>query len=375
MIPFAFLLAATVCVCLHAGIMLMMSAVAALHRPAPPAAPAELPRVAIIVAARDEENDLPRCLEALLAQNYPAGRLDIYVADDHSTDGTANVIRQFQNRSSEGAGAAIHYVTVPDAAGHLQGKANALHAAIGTSDHEILLVTDADCAPPPDWARNHAAYFADPKVGMVCGQAYVEHHTLLDAVQALDWSYLLTSASILTETGRPTTAMGNNMAFRRTAYEAVGGYPALPFSVTEDYVLFQTVARQTNFRVRFPLDPGLHTITLPLKRLVDVYRQRRRWARGGLRAPAWLYALYLIAHLAHLLPAIALFVAPFWALSLIVLKMFGDFSLLWVALGISQRRKMLRAFPLFEAYLFAYMISLPLALAVSRRINWKNRRL
>jgi len=36
---------------------------------------------------------------------------------------------------------------------------------------------------------------------------------------------------------------------------------------------------------------------------------------------------------------------------------------------------MLRAFPLFEAYLFAYMISLPLALAVSRRINWKNRRL
>ena len=375
MIPSAFLLAVTVFVCLHAGIMLAMSAAAVLHRATPPPAPAILPRVAIIVAARDEETDLPRCLDALLAQEYPADRLDIFVADDHSTDDTANVIQQFQQRSGEAAGPAVHCVTVPDPVGHLQGKANALHAAIAASDHEILLITDADCAPPLDWARNHAAYFADPKVGMVCGQAYVEHHTLLDAVQALDWSYLLTSASILTETGRPATAMGNNMAFRRTAYEAVGGYPALPFSVTEDYVLFQTVARQTNFRVRFPLDPGLHTITLPLKRLVDVYRQRRRWARGGLRAPAWLYTLYLIAHLAHLLPAIGLFVAPFWALSLIALKIFGDFSLLWVALGISQRRKLLRAFPLFEAYLFAYMISLPTVLAVSRRINWKNRQL
>jgi len=372
----AFLLAVTVCVCVHAGIMLAMSVSAAMRRPTPPPTPAELPRVAIIVAARDEETDLPRCLEALLTQDYPVDRLDIFVADDHSTDGTANVIRQFQQDSGEAAGHAIHYVAVPDAADHLQGKANALHAAVGESGHEILLVTDADCAPPPDWARNYAAYFAaDPYVGMVCGQAYVEHHTLLDAVQALDWSYLLTSASVLTEMGRPATAMGNNMAFRRTAYEAVGGYPALPFSVTEDYVLFQTVARQTNFRVRFPLDPGLHTITLPLKRLVDVYRQRRRWARGGLRAPLWLYALYLIAHLAHLLPAIALFVAPFWALSLIALKIFGDLSLLWVALGVSQRRKLLRAFPLFEAYLFAYMISLPLALAVSWRINWKNRKL
>ena len=106
-----------------------------------------------------------------------------------------------------------------------------------------------------------------------------------------------------------------------------------------------------------------------------MYRQRRRWARGGLRAPVWLYALYLIAHLAHLLPAIGLLVAPFWALGLFGLKMFGDFSLLWIALGRSRRRALLKAFPLFQAYLFAYMISLPFALVLFRRINWKNRRL
>lgn len=370
-----FLLAATVFVSLHAGIMMAMSIAAALHRPTPPPAPAELPRLAIIVAARDEELNLPRCLEALLAQDYPSDRLDIYVADDHSTDATADVIRQFQDLSNESAGHSVHYVTVQDPSGHLKGKANALHTAIETSNHEIVLITDADCVPPPLWAYNHTAYFADPAVGMVCGHAYVEQRTLLDAIQALDWSYLLTSASVLNEMGMPITAMGNNMGLRRRAYEAVGGYPALPFSVTEDYLLFQTIARQSGEQVRFSLDHSLHTNTLPLKHLVDVYRQRRRWARGGLRAPVGIYALYVVAHLAHLLPALGLFLAPLWALGLIALKMLGDFSLLWVGLGISQRRKLLRAFLLFEAYLFAYMISLPLALAVSRRINWKNRKL
>lgn len=371
----AFLLVATICVSLHTGIMLAMAVAAALNRGTPPPALPELPRLAIIVAARDEEVNLPRCLDALLSQDYPPDRLDIYIADDHSTDGTADVIRQFGLATTANGKPSVSYMPVPEAVGDLHGKANALHAAIEAGDHEIILITDADCAPPPVWARNHAAYFADPVVGMVCGPTLVEHRTLLDAVQALDWTYLLTAASILSEWGRPVTAMGNNMGVRRAAYEAVGGYPSLPFSVTEDYVLFQTIARRSDFRVRFPFDAGLHTVTLPLKRLAEMYGQRRRWARGGLHAPTWLYSLFVTSHLAHLLPVIGLVVAPWWGLSLILLKALGDFSLLWVSLGVGRRRKLLTAFLAFEIYFFAYMVSLPLGLAVSRRINWKNRKL
>lgn len=371
----AFLLIATICVCLHAGLMLAMLFAVVLHRPGTPKHAVELPRIAIVVAARDEEVALPRCLNALIAQNYPPDRLVIYVADDHSTDGTASVVKAFRKQSESTRGPAIHYVAVPEPSGNLRGKANALHAAIQNSNEELILITDADCAPPPDWARNYTAYFTDPIVGMVCGHAYVEHNTLVDAVQALDWSYLLTSASILSEVGQPITAMGNNMGIRRSVYEAVGGYPALPFSVTEDYVLFQTVAKRDDVRVRFPLDYQLHTVTLPLKRLRDVYSQRRRWARGGLLAPAWVYVIYIVTHLAHLLPVIGLLVAPFWATGLIVLKMFSDFFFLIGALGASGRRKLLLAFPAFEAYFFFYMITLPGTLAVFQRINWKNRKL
>ncbi|MEM1042414.1 MAG: glycosyltransferase [Bacteroidota bacterium] len=338
------------------------------REPTPP-----LPRIAVLVAARNEEARLPRCLDALLAQDYPADRLDLFVANDHSTDDTAAVIERYRAQN-EANRPAVHAVAVPEPSGHLRGKALAIHAAFEASDHGLLLVTDADCAPPPGWARSLVAYFDEPETGMVCGHTYVEHRgDWLTELQALDWSYLLAICSALVETGRPVTAMGNNMAFRRAAYEAVGGYPALPFSVTEDYMLFRAVYEQTAYRLRYPADPALRNYTLPLGRLVDVYQQRRRWARGGTQSKLWVHGLYTVTHLAHFLPLIALFVLPGPTLAVLGLKVGADFAALWATLG--TRRGLVRVFPLWEAYLFFYLATLPTVLLLFPRINWKDRKL
>lgn len=377
----------------YALLILAVAAHTARRRGPAPEPEHPLPRIAVLVAARNEEERLPRCLDALLAQDYPAGLLDILVADDHSTDATAAVIERYRARTEAAIPAGIdeddepaervlpsvRRVVVPDPEGELRGKAHAIHAAVEACDHDLLLVTDADCAPPPDWARNLVRYFDDPEVGMVCGQTYVEaegrHGGWLSELQALDWQFLLSATSFLVETGRPVTAMGNNMAFRRETYEAVGGYPALPFSVTEDYMLFKAVYEQTAYRLRFPADPALRNYTLPLTRLTDVYQQRRRWARGGLRARPWVYATYGVVHLAHLIPLALLLAAPALGLGLLGLKAGANFALLWAALGPSGRRAYLRTFPAFEAYFTIYVITLPLVLLFFPRINWKDRKL
>ncbi len=356
----------------------------ASHRHREPAVP--LPRIAVLVAARNEEERLGRCLDALLAQDYPADRLDLFIADDHSTDRTAQVIERYRARTAakvmagdDAAGPApeepaVHGVPVPEPSGHLRGKALAIHAAVEACDHDLLLVTDADCAPPPGWARSLVAYFDDPATGIVCGHTHVETRgDWLTELQALDWSYLLAICSAFVETGHPITAMGNNMAFRRDAYEAVGGYPALPFSVTEDYMLFRAVYEQTDYRLRYPADPALRNVTLPLGRIADVYQQRRRWARGGTQSQGWVHGVYAVTHLAHLLPLLALFVVPGPTLAALALKVGADFAALWATLG--ARRGLLRTFPLWEAYLFVYLATLPAVLLLFPRINWKDRKL
>ncbi|HYE95691.1 MAG TPA: glycosyltransferase [Rubricoccaceae bacterium] len=334
-----------------------------------------LPRAAVLVAARNEEAHLPRCLDALLAQDYPADRLTIVVADDHSTDGTAAVVERYRERLGAAAGDRLRCVHVPDPEGHLTGKALALHTALGACDADLLLLTDADCTPPPGWARHLAAAFDDAHVGLVCGPTWVTHRTALHRLQGLDWAFLLAHASLLAAIGRPLTAMGNNMAFRRAAYEAVGGYPALPFSVTEDYLLFRAVAERTSYRVLLPLDPAFDNATEPLDRLSEVYAQRRRWARGGLRAPPWAFGLYALTYFAHALPLIGLLLAPGPALLALAAKLGADAALLWTVLGRFGRRGLLRAFVLFEVYLFFYIVTLPAALLAAPRIRWKARRL
>ena len=388
----AFLLALWIVAAGYAGTVGVLAFVTARRRAGgPDARDAELPTVAVIVAARDEEAALPRCLAALAAQDYPADRIEIIVADDHSTDGTRQAVRPFERVAvaagppelaggpelAEAAGHAVRYLRVPDPDGHVRGKALALHAAIATTDAELLLFTDADCAPAPGWARALAAPFHDSEVGLVCGLTVLDVDDLGGAAQALDWALLLAAVGALTALGVPATGMGNNMAVRREAYLATGGYPALPFSVTEDFALYRAVADRTAYGVRFHVAPGSLVWSEPAPSLGAAYAQRRRWARGGLGGGAPVWAAYAALHLSHLLPVLALGLAPLHGAAALAAMLAADRLLL----GAADRRTAgglasalsPAAFGLGEAFRFSYLLTLPVVLLVRPRISWKGR--
>ncbi len=354
---------------LYVVLALLATVAARADRAAPPLATDALPRVSVLVAARNEEDALPRCLRALQLQDYPADRIEFLIADDHSTDGTAALIDAFAGRDAR-----FRRINVArEAEDGLEGKARAVHAAYRHADANLLLLTDADCFPPPAWARNLASQFRDAATGMVCGVTLVEHRTLLDRVQALDWLLLLTLAAAASGARLPLTAQGNNMAFRRDAYEAVGGYPALPASVTEDYALFRAI-RGAGWQVRLVLDAPLGNFTLPLTSLREVFAQRKRWARGGLAAPPWAYLAYLLFYLTHLLLFGGLFGAPFVTLALLALKIFADGLMLRTGMQRMGARGLLGTLLHYELYLFGYVLLMPFSLLLSPRIRWKERR-
>lgn len=359
---------------------------------APPAAD-DLPDVVVAVAARDEEATIARCLAALLAQDYPPERLTIVVADDHSVDRTAAIVRGIAQQTarqhvvagdaSEAAPAApeVRCLRVPDPAGDLRGKAQALHTAIAGTTAPLVLVTDADCAPPSSWVRATVGAFADPDVGIVCGMSRIAPRAgrPFDRAQALDWALLVGATSSLVESGLPATGMGNNMALRRVAYESVGGYPALPFSVTEDMTLVRAVASHRRagggrWRIRFPLSPSTTVWTLPAEGVRHAYAQRRRWARGGLAGGAPVWTTYVALHAGRLLPLAALVVAPAAALAAVGAMAAAHAALLAAVLARTGPRLRLRDLPGFEAFQWLYLVTLPAVLLLAPGIEWKGRR-
>ncbi len=136
-----------------------------LRLPDLPAGPQPMPGVSIVVAARNEAPRLVARLRNLLALDYPAGRRQIIVVSDGSTDHTAEVVREFSP--------AVELVVRPPL-----GKASALNAGVARARHDILVFADARQSFARDALKRLVRNFGDPAVGAVSGEL------VLDAEQA-----------------------------------------------------------------------------------------------------------------------------------------------------------------------------------------------
>src|SRR4051812_27792592 len=104
----------------------------------------EWPFVSIVVPARNEEKNLPRLLPSLLGQRYP--RFEVIVVDDKSTDGTPQVLEEWQARDER-----LHVVRgedLPREEGWM-GKPHAMMQGARIAKGEWLLFTDADTRHEP----------------------------------------------------------------------------------------------------------------------------------------------------------------------------------------------------------------------------------
>lgn len=326
------------------------------------------PRVSIIVAARNEETNIGRCLESFTHLTYPRDLLEIIVINDRSTDGTPYIVREYAERYPF-----MRLLHAAAGEGHLVGKTNAVTQGIEASTGEILLMTDADCSVRPKWVEETVKYYAAPAIGLVPGFTDIRHRNLFEAMQALDWFALFTVASATAAIRFPVTAVGTNFTVRRTAYEATGGYRKIPFSVTEDYALFHAVTSQTEFTARFPMDPGTLVESEPCPTLGTLYGQRKRWFSGGKGMDAKSILIFTWAWLLNLLILIGLAAGWQGAVAALIVKAAADLILTLPALTRFKRWVLLPAFPLFELYFFLYVLLMPPVVLTGRKVVWKDR--
>ncbi len=107
-------------------------------------------RASVIIPAFNAQNTLTGCLAALGQQTSSPEYYEIILVDDGSTDATANIVARFHP---------ARWISIPHA-----GAATARNRGATLARGDILLFTDADCEPQPDWIEKMLAAFADSKV-------------------------------------------------------------------------------------------------------------------------------------------------------------------------------------------------------------------
>ncbi len=236
------------------------------------------PKVSVVLPAHDEAHRLPRALESLSRLEHE-GELEFVVVDDRSTDGTAAVIERFAARDPR-----FRLVRVTEPSRRYAPKVNAVKAGITASSGEVIVTTDADCAPGPGWVRALLSAMT-PGIVMVCG--YVETLSPDEQrrgapwwrlIEAADWfSLMLVSRSMLRH-GHAYASSANNQAYLRSALDAAGGFGASARAPSGDEdLLAQRLAALPGASVTFTASEEARVVTATAGSPLRFVRQRSRW--------------------------------------------------------------------------------------------------
>jgi cellulose synthase/poly-beta-1,6-N-acetylglucosamine synthase-like glycosyltransferase len=235
----------------------------------------ERPSVSVIIPAHNEQDKLEATLTSLSKQQY-RGKLEFVIVNDRSVDATPEIIGRFVEQDSR-----FRLVTITEPSKRLAPKVNAVNTGIQNSTGDIIIASDADCQYPARWVASMVSHF-EPDVAMVVG--YVEStraggaKNWVERFESTDWFSLMLTSRSLTHFGWKFASSANNQAYRRSAFEAIGGFGASGRAPSGDEdLLTQRMGRLPGMRVVFASTKDARVLTRPVPNLGALLTQRRRW--------------------------------------------------------------------------------------------------
>ncbi len=170
-----------------------------------------LPSVSIILAARNEEANLPAKIENLMMTAYPRERLQIVIASDGSTDRTAEILREHSS------------MLIPVLLDQSRGKAVALNEAVKHATGEVLVFQDARQMVDSNAVAELVSRLTDPEVGAVSGELLLESASSNVAPEGLGiyWKIEKTVRKLESATGSVVGVTGAIYAVRRELFAEI----------------------------------------------------------------------------------------------------------------------------------------------------------
>ncbi len=202
----------------------------------------EGPLVSVVIPARNEEDNLPRLLNSLIAQTYR--NIEILVINDQSEDRTEAIIREYEKKDSRVHG----YCTAPGKKLNQNGKINALLQVLPHVSGEYILATDADTEHAPDCIAHSYAVMHRNGLDIISGfpKEICPSYMGLVSISAMMLTNIMIPHFIVYRFPIPSAAfaIGQFIMMRTDAYRESGGYTAISGTICDDVGIVRLFVRK-----------------------------------------------------------------------------------------------------------------------------------
>jgi poly-beta-1,6-N-acetyl-D-glucosamine synthase len=224
-------------------------------------------RVSVVVACRNEQDNLPHLLESISDQEYSTSLLEVIIVDDNSSDETFRIASGFKSRFR---------LTVLKNKG--RGKKLALRTGIEASAGELIITTDADCRAGKRWIGTIASFYERNLSEMIiCPVKTDEGSGFFGKFMELEFLSLqgVTAGSAALKKG--VMCNGANLAFTREVYDKHSHSLHDEISSGDDIFLLQSLKKEQNAKIEWIESTDAMVTTASAGSAGLFFSQRKRW--------------------------------------------------------------------------------------------------
>ena len=302
---------------------------AALKRPSRKAGlPANPPLVSVLIPARNEEENIQKCLTSILRQDYP--NMEVLVLDDDSSDRTAEIVRGISDEDGR-----VQLIRGKPLPAGWAGKCFACHQLSQYARGSWLLFVDADTVSHSHMVRSTLQLAISNKAVMLSGfpRQQVSGITQKMVIPILFYFLVMSWFPLWLfhswKKPGPTLAIGQFLLFKREDYLRIGGHEAVRSRIMEDVWFGIEMHRHGGRLLSVDLSGTLTT---------KMYTNMGQMAEGCIK---WFYSVAALSPLAivgSVLTAYIFFLAPFyWACARPINALFSEgFVMDWGAIVLIQ---------------------------------------
>ena len=237
------------------------------------------PFVSVIIAARNEENNIQTLIKSLSIQSYPKNKFEVIIINDRSTDNTLKILQQSKNLFPQ-----VFVLDIKSTPIGWAPKKWALKLGIDQSHGEIILQTDADCIVPPKWIEKIITQFSDPTVAFVAAPSPLgSYNNFINKLFFLDSMAQDAISASGFSNNIALTCSGRNLSFRKKIYNQIDGYlgnESIPSG--DDDLLMHKIYNLNKYKMIYLLSEDVIVLSDPPKSFKQFVLQRMRFASKGL---------------------------------------------------------------------------------------------